>query len=485
MHIHPCSIIREAEQATFAQGKITSSTLMSAVVERLWQAVQKEPELCALNPQRVVVYSGKGNNAGDALGLAARFSCPITLRSVCEPEDFSPESREQYALLAGHELSCSAPLPQEGLLIIDGLLGNGASGPLREPYATLVHELNTLRASSPRSRTLAIDVPTGLNADTGERLGEAVVADVTATIGCAKPGLLADGAEDYTGRLLGIALPEVALPENSSDYISTAEVLNWLPGRNYSCFKNRAGRVHIIAGSVGYTGAAQLCAEAAVAAGAGLVALYCKEDIYPILAARVAAKVMVTPVRSYSEVPTENAQAVVIGPGLGRLRGAEVRTLHDLLHRCRVPLVMDADGLNLAAEYGWELPANSILTPHPGEMRRLFPASSALSRATCVEQFLQRTPCTLLLKGARSIISDGRETWYNTTGGPYMANGGQGDVLAGVIGAFAAQGLTPLRAAVLAAYACGQAAATAHMKADYPTAIRASEVIGHLRQVHA
>lgn len=483
MKIHACAVIRDAEQALFASGKSSSVELMSTVVERLWQAMLQEAELCCLEPQRVVVYAGRGNNAGDALGLAARFGCPVTLRSVCAPDDFSASSAEQYKLLAGHEVSTEAPKPQKGLLIIDGLLGSGASGELRTPYAELVRELNALRDASPQSCTLAIDVPTGLNADTGAVPGEAVRADVTAVIGCVKPGMVADGAEDYVGRLLCIPLPEVDLPAETEAQMATSEVLRWLPRRAYSCFKNRAGRVNIVAGSVGYAGAAQLCAEAALAAGAGLVALYCREDVYPVLAARVAAEVMVNPIKSYAEVPVAGAQALVVGPGLGRLQGSEVRALHNLLLRCEVPPVLDADGLNMAAAYGWRLPEQAILTPHPGEMRRLFPESAGMSRSECARRFVQKNPCTLLLKGARSLITDGRELWYNSTGGPYMANGGQGDVLAGCIGALAAQGLSPIQAAVAGAYACGEAAARAYCHAGYPRAVRASQVVEMLQQL--
>ncbi len=483
MKIHPCAVIREAEQALFSSGAATSDELMDAVVERLWEAVQKEPAFRGRQHRRVVVYAGRGNNAGDALGLAARFRCPVTLRAVCSPQEFSPESLRQFSLLAGHELSTEAPTPQEGVLIIDGLLGSGASGALREPYAALVKELNALRDSCTDSCTLSIDVPTGLNGDTGEVPGVAVRADVTAVIGCVKPGMVADGAEDYVGRLLCIPLPEVAMPEGAAGDVATDDVLRWLPRRAYSCFKNRAGRVNIVAGSVGYVGAAQMCAEAAQAAGAGLVALYCREDVYPHLAGRVASEIMVHPVKSYAEVPVEGAQALVVGPGLGRPRGDEARALHDLLWRCRVPLVLDADGLNLAAEFGWTLPQQSILTPHPGEMRRLFPEAAGLSRSACARRYVAQSPCTLLLKGARTMITDGRELWYNSTGGPYMANGGQGDVLAGCIGALAAQGLSPLKAAVLGAYACGKGAEMAHMQAGYPRVIRAMDVVANLGRV--
>lgn len=480
MNIHPCTTIREAEQELFRSGVISSTELMSKVVDRLWQAVQQEPEFRGWSPRRVVVYAGRGNNAGDALGLAARFRCPITLRAVCPPRDFTPESAQQFAQLACHELSTAAPEAEDELLIIDGLLGSGATGALRPAYAELVAELNALRATGRRCRTLSIDVPTGLQADTGEVPGEAVRADVTAVIGCVKPGMLADRAEDYVGRLLCLPLPEVMLPESPGMQVATEEVLQWLPHRAYSCYKNRAGRVNIVAGSTGYAGAAQLCAEAALAAGAGLVALYCKEDIYPVLATRVAPEIMVNPISSYAEVPVDGARALVVGPGLGRQKGNEARSLHDLLLRCTLPMVVDADALNMTADFGWELPANAILTPHPGEMRRLFPAGTSYSRVECARRYTDIQPCTLVLKGARTVVTNGRETWFNSTGGPYMANGGQGDVLAGSIGALAAQGLSPMQAAVLGAWSCGQAAAVAAGQAAHARTIRASQVIAAL-----
>ena len=483
MPVHSCAVIRAAEQACFAAGCVTSDELMDYVIERLWQAVQTEPEFAARTITHVSVYAGKGNNAGDAIGLAARFSCPVTLHAVCEPSAFSAETRRQYEKLLNREVSTSAsPVQNPCTLIIDGLLGSGVSGTLRPEYAAAVAELNRERASIPGSLVLAIDIPTGLQADTGELLGEAVQADVTAAIACVKPGMLADGAENYVGRLLCIPLPQVELPSEAEAVVQCSSS-SALPRRPYSFFKNKAGRVNIVAGSIGYVGAAQMCAEAAQAAGAGLVALYCHEAVYPILAARVAAEVMVHPVRSYAEVSTDGAQALLIGPGLGKPLAAEARALYSLLYRFSGPIVLDADGLNTAAALGWKLPPNCILTPHPGEMRRLFPPAAHLLRAETVQRFLADTPCTLLYKGARTIIADSAHTIYNSTGGPYMANGGQGDVLAGVIGALAAQGLAPLRAAALAAHACGLAAAHAHAAAGYPTAIRATQLLPFLPQI--
>lgn len=467
--------IREAEQNLFASGQVSSLELMNTVVERLWQACRKLPLMQAYAPARVIVYAGTGNNAGDAIGLAARWGCPVTLRCAGE---LSPDSQAQ---LSGRE-EAGVPVPQENILIIDGLLGSGAVGALRPTYVALVRELNELRAASPRSLTLAIDIPTGLDAQTGTHGADVVLADATAAIGCVKPGMLADGAEDAVGRLICIPLPEVGdLPvADEARVADESELLPLLPRRAYSCFKNRAGRVAIVAGSVGLAGAAQMCAEAALAAGAGLVVLYCLPPVYPVLAARVAPEIMVRPVGSYADIHEPGAQALVIGPGLGEIQPVAAESLRRLAMEFAGTVVLDADGLNTAAANGWKPLQNWVLTPHPGEMRRLCPESVGKIRRDAVSCYLGGNDCTLLLKGARTLVAGPELCFYNATGGPYMANGGQGDVLAGVIGALAAQGLAPERAAVAGAYVCGLAAERAWAEGGYPRAIKATQVIRHL-----
>lgn len=472
--------IRTAEQQLFATGAVTSGELMDAVIERLWQAWQREALTAGLHPQRVVVYAGRGNNAGDALGLAARFGCPVTLRSVCEAEELSPDSRRELFRITT-PIDTERPTPQPGLLIIDGLLGSGARGELRPAYAELVREMNTLRAESPRSLLLSIDIPTGLNADNGRGGAHVVMADITAAIGCVKPGMLVDGAEDAVGRLLCIPLPEVTPTPCSDAQVLCPELTRgWLPRRPYSHFKNRAGRVGIIAGSKGMIGAAQMCAEAAVAAGAGLVNLYCPEEVCDLLAARVTPEVMVSPLLPSLMLSAQSVQAWVIGPGIGHQNTPRAENLLQLISHATCPVVLDADALNTAAERGWTFRSNHILTPHPGEMNRLQALGGR--RRDIVQRFTEANPCTLLLKGARSIIADRNNCYYNVSGGPFMANGGQGDVLAGTIGALAAQGLAPLRAAALGAFACGRAAEAALAATGYPPAIRAGQVIAHLPQ---
>lgn len=475
MTIAPCQTVREAEQRAFAEGRTTSAALMDAVVERLAEAMRR---FFPMAPQRVVVYAGTGNNAGDAIGLAARYGCPVILRAA---GTLSADSERQWQRVAEGCRAESAPEAAPHTLILDGLLGSGAHGALRPAYAALVEEMNALRERCEHSLLVAIDVPTGLDADTGAVCGPVVRADVSCPIGCVKPGMLADGAEDAVGRLLPVELPGIALTPAVADRVLSAEEPCALqPRRAYSCFKNRAGRVAIVAGSVGMLGAAQLCAEAALVAGAGLVVLYCHADTYPLLAARVAPEVMVRPVASYADIDEPQAQTLVIGPGLGKLPAAEAAALCALAHSFRGPVVLDADGLNLAAAEQWAFAPNMILTPHPGEMRRLDPRP-AVSRRETVQRFLAEHDVCLLLKGARTLIADRSTCFYNSTGGPHMANGGQGDVLSGVIGALAAQGLSPLRAAAAGAYRCGLAAERAWAAKEYSGVTPATDVIRAFR----
>lgn len=475
MMIAPCQTVREAEKKAFAEGCTTSAALMDAVVERMSAALHR---FFPMAPQRVVVYAGTGNNAGDAIGLAARYGCPVTLRCA---GGLSPDSERQWQRVADGCCAESAPETAPHTLILDGLLGSGAHGALRPAYAALVEEMNALRERCEHSLLVAIDVPTGLDADTGAVCGSVVRADVSCPIGCVKPGMLADGAEDAVGRLLPVELPGIALTPSVADRVLSAEeACVQLPRRAYSCFKNRAGRVAIVAGSVGMLGAAQLCAESAVAAGAGLVVLYCHADTYPLLAARVTAEVMVKPVASYAEIDEPQAQTLVIGPGLGKLTAEDAAALQTLAHAFRGTVVLDADGLNLAAEEKWVFSPNMILTPHPGEMRRLDPRP-AVSRRETVQRFLAEHDVTLLLKGARTLIADRSTCFYNSTGGPHMANGGQGDVLSGVVGALAAQGLSPLRAAAAGAYRCGLAAERAWVAKDYAGVTPATDVLRAFR----
>ncbi len=470
--------IRAAEQALFTSSACSSAELMSTVVLRLRAALSAH--LGGWQPARVVAYVGRGNNAGDAVGLAAGYDCPLILRGVAEATQLSADTQQQLRNARQVSLAATAPEAAPRTLIIDGLLGSGASGPLRPAMAELVREMNALREACPQSLTVAIDLPTGL---LSEEPQEVVVADISCPIGCVKPSMLEDGAERCVGQLLPIPLPEVAIPACSPELVMDAPLMQaWLPKRDFACYKNRAGRVIIIAGSIGMLGAAQMSAEAALAAGAGLVELCALPNCYPLLATRLAPEIMVRRIERYAAIDTTGAQALLIGPGLGQLPQAQLAALHHLAEGFNGTVVLDADALNAAAAQHWELEGheNWLLTPHPGEMRRLAPHLAHLPRREQAARFCEHFSGTLLLKGARSLIASRGSCLCNSSGGPFMANGGQGDVLAGTAAALAAQGLEPLRAAAVAAYACGLAATRAWCTLGFARAVRATQTLSQL-----
>jgi NAD(P)H-hydrate epimerase len=213
-----------------------------------------------------------------------------------------------------------------------------------------------------------------------------------------------------------------------------------------------------VAGSQGFVGAALMTTEGALRAGAGLVELFVPKEIYSIVAAAAPAEAMVKPLRSYRDLLEEQIDVWALGPGLGK---SEAKDLLKVIERASAPMVVDADGLNLLSDNAEVLKRCAgprLVTPHPGEMKRLFDAGR-MSRAGTARNFSDAFPVTLLYKGARTIVAErGRPLSYNTTGNPGMATGGMGDVLTGVCGALIGQGLSLYDAARVGAWACGRAA---------------------------
>lgn len=499
MEIFSNAAVVDSEKKVVDGGSYSSLALMDRVIERMWRALQQSPEMRDWKPSRVVVFAGRGKNAGYAIGLASRFrGCAITLCVAEELRFLYPEAEAQLGRISvgGYSVRNVNPKPEPDLLIIDGLLGSGAQGELEEKYAQKVKELNKLRAESPHSLTISIDVPTGLDAETG-KVGDAVVrADLTLPIAAVRPGLLSDAALDYVGGMICIPLPEIELlsePTSPYEVLDEGTVRGWRPTRVHSTHKYRVGSVTVIAGSPGMLGAAQMCAEAALVAGSGLVTLYCPESVYPILATRVMPEVMVRPLRKGMKaedlLPKKSSHprvdTLVAGPGMGGDLSDEEKTLlkgllEDLLNSWPSDgcVVLDAWALTTAFKEKWKLPEKLILTPHLGEMEQIFPRAKCLKcHRMIVEEFMDTYDGTLLLKGGRSIVAHGRYRYYNSTGGSWMAGPGFGDVLAGVVGALAAQGLLPMEAAALGAFACGQAATDAWRMAGFPPAVRATSTL--------
>ena len=457
-----CQEMRAMEEKAFSAG-VSAEALMDKAGRRLGEAVG------ALYPEggTAVAYIGRGNNGGDALvalQVLRATGWHIVVRCPFPPLELGPLPHRKLRDLGDVEIQQSVldPAAYPGrLILMDGLLGIGASGPLREPLCELAAEMNRLRRHA-GAQVVAVDIPSGLNGDNGEPGEVAVQADLTATIGIAKKGLVEDRALDHVGRIAVIPLEELTSPANGDRLITGRDLCTHFPPRHFGTHKGQAGRVGIVAGSRGMLGAAGLTALGALRGGAGLVTIYVLEEDYPLLvSAAPSPEAMIRSVTSYSEIGSDREDVMVIGPGLGSPGQAGESALLELLADSDTPLVVDADALNLLARAGLadRVHSRMVLTPHPGEMRRLFPGGEKLSRAERARQFVDSFPCTLVYKGARTIVTaSGEDLHYNVTGNPGMATGGQGDVLSGLLGALLAGGLRPLDAARAAVCLAGRSA---------------------------
>jgi hydroxyethylthiazole kinase-like uncharacterized protein yjeF len=464
----------EAEQAAFASG-VEASELMESAGRQMAELVRQNFP----HPGTCRAFAGKGHNGGDVL-VAARHLAAAGWRVeiILSESPLAPLPEAQLRRLDG----IGSPERSWPLVVLDGLLGIGAKGNPREPVAAGIREINRLRADS-GAWVLAADLPSGLDADTGAPGEPCVRADATMAMGFAKTGLVADAAVNFVGRLAVAPLDGLAAPDSVTDgaqMIGPSALRSHLPPRVFDTHKGMAGRVAIVAGSAGFSGAARLCSAAAVAGGAGLVTLFVKEDVYPILATAAIPEVMVRQVDSYQAVLQDRWDAIAIGPGLSTRFVEEILSV---VKSAACPCVVDADALNVVSKSPAILSdcaGPRLLTPHPGEMERLSPCRGR-TRMQWMTDFVHEYPVTLLLKGARTIIGRAdRPAAFNTTGNPGMASGGMGDVLTGISAALLAQGLDPYAAAMAGAWVCGRAAEIAIASGrESQESLRASHVIAH------
>jgi NAD(P)H-hydrate epimerase len=284
----------------------------------------------------------------------------------------------------------------------------------------------------------------------------------------AKQGLLTGMAANHTGALA--LVPVDSLNNLKAPFVSDLELISpqtlhfGKSPRPFDFHKGMAGRVAVVAGSLQYPGAAVLAATGALRGGGGLVTLHVPVAAYPIIASKCPPEIIVKSYETLAELRESDCDAWVIGCGLGPLSSGETDRLMELFSRHPAPAVLDADALNAIAASGKSnlLQSRHILTPHPGEFRRLAPQLTGLDREQAVRSFVKNCPATLLLKGSRTLIANCESPlWCNSTGTPAMAGGGQGDLLSGVIGAGLAQGWVPMEAAARAAWSCGRAAEVA------------------------
>lgn len=412
-------------------------------------------------PARAAIFVGKGNNGGDALVVARwlrRAGWDLSLHFAAAADKLEGLPAKKWIELESEP----RPVPTASarpLVIVDGLVGIGARGELRGRIRELARAANAMRFEE-HGTTFAIDLPSGLDADTGLAGPDAIVADYTLGITLPKPGFLADAAVNQVGRLVEIPLDiPVTEVDHSRRVLFPSNLRPRLPRRDFDTHKGSAGRVAIVAGSAGYTGAAILTALGASRGGAGLVTLCVPEGIYDLTAAKAPPEVMVRGIARLDDAAAMKTDVFAVGPGLGPSPPAGLAPFLTG-HPC--PVVIDADALNaLAADPAslGKLPGNRLLTPHPGEMARLLPGADAPDRATLARRFADERGLTLLLKGARTVIaSPGKPLEFNSTGHPGMASGGMGDVLTGLCAAWIAQGLDLHDAACLGSWLLGRAA---------------------------
>lgn len=471
--------MRDLDRAAIQDRGIPSTLLM----ERAAKGIADTVLGMLPNPgaARAAVFCGAGNNGGDGVAAARLLmEAGVTVRAflVGKREKMTEDCAEMERRLREYGGSLETFDPESGEIgdwcqtadvLVDAVFGIGLNSPLRGDGLSAVRLMN--RCGAP---VVAADVPSGLAADTGEILGDATRCEATVTFTRAKPGHFAGMGRICAGRVVvhDIGIPEdliESLPAPGSVF-TEKDAAETLPERPEESHKGNFGRVGILAGGLGYTGAPYLASEAALRAGAGLVFLNVPAGIYPILAGK-CAEAMPYPIpdeggflseKSYpvSAERLSGMDACLIGPGLGRSPGTQ-EVVRKLLRELSCPVVLDADGLNAVADDLSVLDSRrgrvTVLTPHDGEFARLG-GKDGPDRVQAAADFAAQHGCVLVRKGHCTITAqpDGI-FWLNPTGNAGMAKGGSGDILSGILLALLGQGLEAGRAAALAVWLHGRA----------------------------
>ncbi len=426
------------------------------------------------NCRYYTVVCGRGNNGGDGLAIARQLKALGKKVDVFQIGNgrMSEDCKCNYDLLLnlGVKIKPISNIDDLSILkdsllksdaAIDAIFGTGISRNLEELYVSCIAVIN-----ENSKNIIAVDVPSGMDSDTGNIMGNCIKANKTITFTLYKKGFLNYKAKKYTGE---VHIEEIGIPKEIVDIyhdkeyiISLKDIKNMIPKREQTGHKGIYGRVLIIAGSIGFTGAAYLAAKACIMSGAGLITVACPREIQDVLSSKLA-EAMTYGFNSPEELKKiiEAHEVIAIGPGLGN----DKRTLELLklvMTKREGTVIIDADGINVLAENKALLKTSSglriIITPHPGEMSRLTGLSIDFindNRIKVAKEFARDNNVVVLLKGYNTVITDGIEVHVNPTGSSAMASGGMGDSLTGIIAAFSAQGLRALQCACFSAYIHG------------------------------
>ncbi len=453
--------------------------------------LQHMTEIVGFNNPFIRLIAGRGNNGGDAFAAARQlkewgYGAEVWLAGLTSDihgDALTHLSRARAAGVSLRELPsrqdwdhAAADLSTADILV-DGILGTGLAGPARGAAVGAIQYINS-RARD--GLVLAIDIPSGLNADTGLADGEAVFADVTVTMGLPKLGFVEPCALEYVGciEVVDLGMPEELIaevvPDHDKELIHLSDLRGLFPRRPRASHKGDYGHVLMMGGARGYSGAITMAARAAGRSGAGLVTVVVPASIAPIVAIGAPeAMVMPAPETEIGSLSSEawNAwssqmdrfSAILLGPGLTR-HEQSLALVRSVIRDCRTPLVLDADALSvIEGQPHWIEKASCpvVITPHPGEMAKLFVQridhvqKDRIGMALAAAKY---TRATVVLKGAGTVVAaEGQPACINLTGNPGMATAGSGDVLAGILAGLLGQGIKPFDAARAAVYLHGRA----------------------------
>ena len=471
MKILTAAQMQDVDRATTERYGVPSLTLMEnagrSVVKFLHQ------RFSPLEEQEIVILCGRGNNGGDGMVVARmlrELGAEPHVLMLADPERLSGDAEVNYKRLAQSGLPITVPdhdswqkikgRLSNASLVVDAILGTGLSKPLG---GFLLEVVRDIPAVFPKAKVVAVDLPTGIAADSGKLIGECLRADASVTFTAPKLAHVFPPACEQVGEWLvrPIGTPREAL-ENNPDFflnILQPDDLEWLVRpRNLESHKGSFGHVLVLGGSVGKTGAAAMAAKAALRAGAGLSTVATAQSVLPTIAS-LSMEIMTEPLPEtgsgtislralkdgFLDELMEGKSVLAVGPGLGR-HPETMELVREAVKRYAVPVVIDADGLNAFSGCIKTLRADQkvrVLTPHPGEMGRLAEQKTSeivAHRLEVAREFARQHGVQLVLKGFRTLIAspDG-QVWVNPTGNPGMATGGSGDVLTGIAAALLAQ----------------------------------------------
>ena len=473
MKIAGRKIVRNIDEKTIKEYGIPGLIMMENAGRAVSDVIlDNHPQI-----NNISVFCGGGNNGGDGFVIARHLISAgknVTTYILKNPSGYKGDAKTNFESLRKiskniKKISSTFSNYKKSDLIVDAIFGTGLSKTVKGAPAKIIEKINSLRTPK-----ISVDIPSGLDSDSGRPLGIALKADATVTFILPKKGLVIYPGVEYTGKLFiaDITTPKKLEENINSELITFQTCKKMLKGRFGDSHKGTYGHTLIIAGSSGKTGAASLCAHSAVRSGSGLVTIGAPKSVIKSIEEKIVepmSEELNDSGRGYLSSESINdalkimksKTSIAIGPGISTNKTTE-KFLVSLLEKIKVPVVLDADAINIIAGIKSILkkikPA-VILTPHPGEMARLANKSTKEiqeNRINHASGFAVKHKCFVVLKGARSVVATpGGEVYINPTGNPGMSTGGMGDVLAGVIAGLLSQKYSPAEACILGTFAHG------------------------------